>query len=344
MFRILIDTCVWLDIAKDPSLYHLIDVVEEMKRLEQLELVVPRIVIEELQRNRQRIEENSVRSTTSHFRIVRDAIKRAGGSEDKIKSILASLDDVNHKLPLIGGGAVNILNRIEALLSQAKIIELADEISLRAAKRVLEKKAPFHDGKNSMADAVIIETYSDCLRKKGNAGIRFAFVTHNTIDFSQKTGNKKIPHPDFDSSFTKIKSKYFISLSEALNNVDPDVVDEVLFERTWHEEPRGLAEILESEHKLFNQVWYNRHCNLRHHVESGLTKVVEKETYPKKPNGPETIQKDVWAMAQKSGRRVARSLGKDNIGPWDDFEWGMLNGKLSALRWILGEEWDMLDT
>ena len=37
-------------------------------------------------------------------------------------------------------------------------------------------------------------------------------------------------------------------------------------------------------------------------------------------------------------------LGPDDIGPWDDFEWGMLNGKLSAIRWMLGDEWDMLDT
>lgn len=32
----------------------------------------------------------------------------------------------------------------------------------------------------------------------------------------------------------------------------------------------------------------------------------------------------------------------ENLGPWSDFEWGMINDKLSAIRWMLGDEWDML--
>lgn len=43
-------------------------------------------------------------------------------------------------------------------------------------------------------------------------------------------------------------------------------------------------------------------------------------------------------------RRVEEEYGKDNLGLYSAFDWGMLNGKLSALRWILGDEWDMLDT
>jgi hypothetical protein len=52
----------------------------------------------------------------------------------------------------------------------------------------------------------------------------------------------------------------------------------------------------------------------------------------------------VWKGMLAAMKRTEEELGPDEIGPWADFEWGMINGKLSAIRWVLGEEWDMLDT
>lgn len=79
-------------------------------------------------------------------------------------------------------------------------------------------------------------------------------------------------------------------------------------------------------------------------VEEGRIKVVDKVTYPRRPGASETVQRDVWKGALRAARRVECRYGKKNLGPWDDFEWGMINGKLSALRWVLGDDWDMLDT
>ena len=342
MFRMLIDTCVWLDLAKDTRQHPVLGVVEEMVRQGLMTLIVPQVVIDEFRRNRDRIEKESVKSLRSHVQVVKEAIGAAGGDSRKTKSVLAHIDDVAHKIPLLGGAAVGALDRIETLLTAGEIVLTSPDATLRAAARAIEKRAPFHRDKNSMADALIIEVYGERVRSERVARTRFAFITHNKWDFSLVNGNHKLPHPDISDMFSKIKSMYFINLAEALRRVDPTVVTETMYEYSIGMEVRGLTEILAAEDLLMHQVWYNRHWNRRIAIEEGRIKLVDREDWEGASSN--TIVKDIWAGALRAQKRVERQYGKSNLGPWDDFEWGMINGKLSALRWALGDEWDMLDT
>ena len=344
MFKMLIDTCAWLDLAKDPRQEPIVGVIEEMVRQKLIELIVPRIVLDEFKRNRERIARERSKSISTHIRLVKEAVGKIGGDKRRVRVVLSHLDDVNHKIPIVGGAAANTLDRIEKLLADSARLEPGDSVRLRAARRAIENKAPFHHDKNAMADSIIVEEYAECTREKTTSGTRYAFVTLNTKDFSVVSGNQRLPHADLADIFSRVKSRYFINVPEALRHVEPSLVSDVMLEQSWTQEPRGLTEILEAEDLLFHQVWYNRHWGLRIGVQEGRIKVVDKETYPRRAGARETVQRDVCKGALKAATNVERKYGEKNLGPWDDFEWGMVNGKLSALRWILGDEWDMLDT
>ena len=343
MFSMLIDTCVWLDIAKDPQQQSVIGVLEELVRREQVSLIVPSIVKDEFARNKERIIKDSQRSLSSVLKRAKEMVDQLGDAKRK-RLVLEQLNEVDYKLPSLGESAVESIGRVEKLIASATVVEISESSKLRASERAIAKKAPFHMNRNSMADAVLIETYSEMVAKTKGSGQRFAFVTHNTKDFSHPNGDSRIPHPDFAGIFSKIKSLYFISLSEALRRIKPALVTDLMMEEEWSQEPRRLAEIVDAMDLFLDQVWYSRHQLLRAGVESGRTKIVEKETFPIPPNQARPIQRDIWEGAKKAAKRVEKERGRKNLGPWDDFEWGMINGKLSALRWVLGDEWDMLDT
>jgi hypothetical protein len=123
------------------------------------------------------------------------------------------------------------------------------------------------------------------------------------------------------------------------------MVSELVWEQTWNMEPRGLQELLKAEDLLFHQVWFNRNMNLRWAIEHGKVKVVDRVRWEKLGSrNDKYIMDSVWELAKRAAAKTLRKYGKENLGPWDDFEWGMVNGKLSAIRWMLGDEWDMLDT
>src|ERR1051326_2777494 len=100
MFRMLIDTCVWLDLAKNPKQMPVLGVLEDLLRLGLISLIVPRVVLDEFQRNRERIAKESAKSLSAHFRLVKEAVGKIDGDKKKMRVVLSHLDDVNHKISI----------------------------------------------------------------------------------------------------------------------------------------------------------------------------------------------------------------------------------------------------
>jgi PIN domain-containing protein len=342
-FNILIDTCVWLDVAKDYQQQAILGALEELIRQGDIALILPRTIVDEFARNKARVIEESSRSLSSILKRVKEAVEKFGDPRKK-GAVLSQLNDVDHRLPTLGEAAVDTVGRIEKLFAPAPVIEISDAVKLRAAQRAIDKRAPFHRQRNGIDDAILIEVYADAVGAKAIPGTRFAFVTHNTRDFSHPNASNKLPHPDMTACFSRVRSLFFITLGEALRRVRPAQFADLMIEQEWVEEPRRLTEIVNAIDELFNKVWYNRHQISRQKIERGKIKIVEKETFPVKDHERRPIQRDVWELALKAAAKVEKKYGLENLGPWDDFDWGMINGKLSALRWVLGDEWDMLDT
>jgi hypothetical protein len=345
MLGILIDTCVWLDLAKDYRNQPVIAALEDILNHGDVELIVPQVVLDEFARNKDRVAVDAKRSLQSHFSLVRDAVQRFG-DEKYIDATIKALNEVDHSAVYKGEAVTESMVRIERLLAAAEAIPATPAIKARAADRALDGIAPYHRQKNSIGDAIIIETYAEQMGLEGHIDDEFAFITHNKADFSQEQGDHRQPHSDLAALFDGKRSTFWTSLADLLNDLDEDLLANYDLELYGATQVRGFSEIIEAEHLLYRQVWYNRHQNLRIKIERGGQIVVSKEEWDaaKPKQRRRMITEGTWRGAQEAARRTEAEVGIENLGPWDDFEWGMLNGKLSALRWVLGDEWDMLDT
>jgi hypothetical protein len=149
------------------------------------------------------------------------------------------------------------------------VIELSDPVKLRAAQRGIERRAPFYRQRNGIDDAILIEIYADVVGEKSARGTRFAFVTHNTKDFSHVGVDNRHPHPDIMDLFSPRRSLYFTTLGEALRRVQPGRLADLMIEQKWVEEPRRLGRDHRGSGRACDQGLVHRHQVRREKIESG---------------------------------------------------------------------------
>lgn len=335
MFYIFLDTCVLLDISTKKHDLPLVSALEELVASGVITLVVTDLVVEEYERNKEDVANKTAKRLSQEFKQVKAVVSEF--ADDKQAETIDVLNDINARLPLLTDANYVTIHRVERLIESAKKISISERSKVAAVQRGLDKRAPFHISKNSVADAVIIEQFYEFSQGVDSESACCFFITHNHNDFSAK--DHRQPHSDFGNIFNDTNVLYFNNLASAINQIDEDFLAGIEFEYDYTEETRGLREILDAMDELVDKVWYNRHQNRMWGIENGEIEVVPEGT---ERYGNNVIHEDILKGAMKCARRVEDSY--DNVGPWSDFEWGMINGKLSALRWVLGDEWDMLDT
>jgi hypothetical protein len=331
MLHLLVDTSTWLDLARRRDGQKWIVAIRVLVHQRELELLVPSLILDEFHRNRSGIEHSMTASVTERFRLLKQDLGEYGGENQQ--DALDLLDGLAHQVPLIGAMTTRNFDEIAELLSRGRRLDATDVERGGVVTRGLNKQAPFHRSKNSIADALLVELYASIIRAADLRTEVYGFVTSNSNDFSNPHGDKREPHPDLVQLFEAVGSTYRLGV-EGLDAVLADHFGDefqlLIEESDFREEPRRLDEIQEAEQEFFDRIWYQR-------------SIAHEWRY--QDNGdPEGLER-LGQIAGPGRRRVQQKFnGAENLGPYNDFEWGMLNGKLSALRWVLGSEWDFLDT
>jgi len=153
--HLLVDTSTWLDLAKRRDGQRWIVVMRLLVDQRGLRLLVPDVVIAEFERNRDRVETTMTTTVAQRFKPMKQDLGDYGGRD--YEQALGVIEGLAHEVPLIGVMTTRNFNDVLGLLRNGTKIDPTNDQRSRVVQRGLEKKAPFHRSRNSVADALLIE-------------------------------------------------------------------------------------------------------------------------------------------------------------------------------------------
>jgi hypothetical protein len=294
----LIDTCIWLDLAIDPVADEIATSLEQLLDSTHLSLVVPAIIEEEFDRHKDDCAEKLALRLSKRVQETFKYVQQFGDPAGKTE-LLAALEQFKNRIAQVECAADMMIQRIEIMLRhpENKRIPHSSRLYELAARRGCEKIAPFIENKNSVADAVILESFLEFhAMQEGEEGCTFSFVTANKSDFCGLK-DKRNPHPALGEPFTSGKVRFSINIAEELNTLSKTIL------------PPGNQKVKEISKEAISRVneWPGIGINLTRCPECKEGAMMFIGAYPSAYGGW-----SVWQMCGKCGFRW------DTGDPMDD--------------------------
>lgn len=108
---------------------------------------------------------------------------------------------------------------------------------------------------------------------------------------------------------------------------------------------RRSSEVKRAAKRAAEEVWIRRtHKRMSNEIMDGKRIVVDALPSAIQPEDRRKyVLAAIWSTALRSAERIYDEHGHEFDEPLGEFEWGVLNGRMAAFRWVLGDEWDNFD-
>jgi PIN domain len=213
---IIIDTCVWIGLAREPNLYDLLETLKKILDKKNFVLVLPESVKIEFERHRVKITADWNNKCKGLISGMKDGRKHF---PDHAEDLLKLHNEIQNTLANLNSNVENNLKLVDALFEQAVPMNNCSELMLaEAGKRVFNRIAPaLNSRSSSVGDCLLWSAVLESL-KKGDVW----FCTDNKHDFSQRDCYDS-PHEDLKKETLQSNAKgmfnYFIDPSKFIQQI-----------------------------------------------------------------------------------------------------------------------------